>query len=135
MAKVKARVSRSAAITVIGPIADRAAYNAAQKMRGRAISNIRSSGRVDSGRMIAGLQVRVVSRAGLGVAYQVYSSAPYTVYQEFGTRGHGPRTANFMVFTPKGGGGVVFAKWVRGVTPALFMTRALQAARAADALQ
>ncbi len=134
MSKVRSSIRKGAVIQVVGPMADAAAYRAAQAMRGRAIANIRSSGRVDTGRMIAGLQVRVTTRSGLHVAYQVYSSAPYTIYQEYGTRAHGPRTSQFMVFTPKGGGAAVFATWVRGVTPAYFMTRAFQAADASDAV-
>lgn len=133
MSKVRIKMSRGAAVTVIGPMADQAAYRAAQTTRGRAISNIRAAGRVDTGAMIAGLQVRILTKNGLRVAYSVYSSAPYAVYQEYGTRAHGPRTASAMVFTPKGGG-VVFATWVRGVTPAYFMTRAMQSARASDAV-
>ncbi|QDH91612.1 hypothetical protein QDA01_gp77 [Microbacterium phage Cinna] len=133
MAKVKVSMSRGATVKVIGPMVDQAAYRAAQATRGRAISNIRAAGRVDTGAMIAGLQVRVLARGGLNVAYAVYSSAPYAVYQEYGTRAHGPRTASVMVFTPKGGG-TVFATWVRGVTPAYFMTRAMQSAKASDAV-
>jgi hypothetical protein len=38
-----------------------------------------------------------------------------------------------MVFTPKGGNGLVFAKWVRGVTPGHFFRDAMRDARAADA--
>lgn len=134
MAKVRSNISRGATIKVVGPMADQAAYRAAQAMRGRAISNIRSSGRIDTGRMVAGLQVRRLTAVGGVVAYAVYSDVPYAVYQEFGTAAHGPKVADFMVFTPKGGGGVVFAKWVRGVTPAYFMTRALNAAKASDAV-
>ena len=134
MAKIKSTISKGATIQVIGPMVDGAAYRAAQAMRGRAMANIRASGRIDTGGMIAGLQVRVLSRGGLAVAYQVYSAASYTVFQEFGTRAHGPRVASAMVFTPKGGGGVVFATWVRGVTPAYFMTNALRDARASDAV-
>lgn len=134
MAKVTSSIRKGAVIQVVGPMADQAAYRAAQAMRGRALANIRASGRIDTGAMIAGLQVRVLTRNGLRVAYQVYSSVPYAVYQEFGTRAHGPRAAQFMVFTPKGGGGLVYTKWVRGVTPAFFMTRALQAARPSDAV-
>ncbi|QHB37163.1 hypothetical protein QDA03_gp78 [Microbacterium phage Terij] len=133
MSKVTIKMSRGATAVVVGPMADRAAYRAAQATRGRAISNIRGAGRVDTGAMIAGLQVRILTRNGLRVAYAVYSSAPYAVYQEYGTRAHGPRTAQAMVFTPKGGG-IVFATWVRGVTPAYFMTRAMQAAKASDAV-
>lgn len=134
MATVKTTMRKGAVIQVVGPMADQAAYRTAQAMRGRAMANIRSAGRIDTGSMIAGLQVRVVSRGGLHVAYQVYSSAPHTIFQEFGTRAHGPVSANALVFTPKGAGTVVFAKWVRGVTPAYFMTRAMNSAEISDAL-
>ncbi|UDL16225.1 hypothetical protein SEA_KOZIE_29 [Microbacterium phage Kozie] len=134
MAKVKVDISRGATLKVIGPMTDRAAYRAAQATRGRAMANIRAAGRIDTGAMIAGLQVRLLTRSGSAVAYAVYSTAPYTVFQEFGTRAHGPRSASVMVFTPKGGGATVFAKWVRGVTPAYFMTRAYLAAKPSDAV-
>lgn len=122
-----------AAIGIFGAITDQAAYRAAQATRGRVLSNIRAAGRIDTGKMIAGVQARKQGSNGLVAHYVVSSSAPYTIFQEFGTRAHGPRSASVMAFTPKGGGATVFATWVRGVQPAYFMTRAFQAARAADA--
>jgi hypothetical protein len=130
--KIRYTPHPGAAVAVIGPMVDQAAYRAAQKLRGRILSNIRAAGRVDTGKMMAGMQVRVISNKGLGAAYQVYSSAPYTRFQEFGTRAHGPRVAKFMVFTPKGSGSKVFAKWVRGVTPGYFVTKAVAQAQASD---
>jgi hypothetical protein len=118
---------------IVGGITDKAAYRAAQKMRGRVQKNIHAKGRVDTHAMVNGIQVRVLAKAGLGAAYQVYSTATYTAFQEYGTRAHGPRVAKVMVFTPKGGGGLVFAKWVRGVTPGHFFRDAMRDARAADA--
>jgi hypothetical protein len=133
-ARVRFTMKSGAAIQVIGPMVDRAAYSAAQKTRGRVLANIRRLGRIDTGKMIGGVQVRRVTGTGLAVAYSIYSTATYTIYQEAGTRAHGPRTAKFMVFTPKGSGQVVFAKWVRGVTPGHFFADALAQAQASDAV-
>lgn len=133
MAKITTSIRKGAVIQVIGPMTDAAAYRAAQAMRGRVMANIHSSGRVDTGAMIQGMQVRKISQNGLRVAYQIYSTAPHTIFQEFGTKAHGPKVAKAMVFTPKGSGRVVYATWVRGVTPAYFMRRAYSDAKAADA--
>jgi hypothetical protein len=75
--------------------------------------------------MIHGVQVRKISTKPLDAIYEVASTAPYTRFQNDGTAAHGPVRARFMVFTPKGGGGLVFAKWVRGVTGAHFMEKAV----------
>lgn len=129
-----------AVLEVVAPIADATAYRGAQKVRGRAISNIRRLGRVDSGRMIAGMQVRRVGATGLRRTYEVSSSARapgganYPAMQEYGTRAHGPVSAAVMAFTPKGGNGVVFATWVRGVTPGHFMRDAWQGCTVTDFL-
>lgn len=131
-----------AVVQVVAPIADDTAYRGAQKVRGRYISNVRQSGRVDSGRMIAGTQVRRVNRGdGLRRTYEVASTARsardgfnYPAAQEHGTRAHGPVVASAMVFTPKGGGGVVFAQWVRGVTPGNFMLNAWRGCTVTDFL-
>lgn len=129
---VKITIHRGKVIEVVGPIAERAAYLAAQKARGHVISEIQKAGRIDTGRMIAGMQVRKVASGPLLRRFEVSSSAPYTMFQNDGTRAHGPRRADFMVFSPKGGGGLVFAKWVKGVTGAHFMERGLARVRAAD---
>lgn len=129
---VKITIHRGKVIEVVGPIAERAAYLAAQKARGYIISEIQKAGRIDTGRMIAGLQVRKVATGPLVRRFEVSSSAPYTMFQNDGTRAHGPRRANFMVFSPKGGGGVVFAKWVKGIQGAHFMEKGLARVRAGD---
>lgn len=133
MARIKTSIRKGAVIQVVGPMIDAAGYRAAQKMRGRVMANIHSSGRIDTGKMVQGMQVRTIARSGTAVAYQIYSTAFYTVFQELGTKAHGPKVAQAMVFTPKGGSGVVFAKWVRGVTPAYFMRNAYRDAKIADA--
>jgi hypothetical protein len=129
---VKLTIHRAQVISVVGPISERAAYKAAQKARGNVMSEIHAAGRIDTGRMVGGMQVRKIASRGLSRSFEVSSSAPYTMFQNQGTRAHGPRTKEFMVFTPKGGSGVVFAKWVRGVTGAHFMEKGLQRLRVQD---
>lgn len=131
--KITFTLDSSAIARVVGPRAEQAAYRAGQRARGYAMSGIQSSGRIDTGRMINSLQVRREPGGDALVArYTISSPLFYTVFQEFGTRAHGPVRAPFLVFTPKGGSGVVFAKWVRGVTPALFMTNAVARVSVSD---
>lgn len=133
MAGVRVQYNLGPATTVIGEIVDAATYRAAQRVRGRAMSNIRSLGRVDTGAMIRGLQVRKTGAAGpLWPQYTVESTVRHTGWQEDGTRAHGPVRADFLVFQVRGAGPVIFAKWVRGVTPGHFMRRAMDAATPAD---
>lgn len=132
MALVRVSYDLGPATTVVGELVEEAAYRAAQRVRGRAMSNIRALGRVDTGAMIQGLQVRKTGAVPLWPQYTVTSTARHTGWQEDGTRAHGPVKANFLVFTPKGSGVVVFAKWVRGVPPGHFMRNAMNAATPAD---
>ena len=57
-------------------------------------------------------------------AYIVGPRVGYAKFQDLGTRAHGPKRRKFMRFQPKGSSKWVFAKWVRGVTAAFFMSRA-----------
>lgn len=133
-AEVKLTIFPGAVVNVVGPQVDNAAYRAAQRTRGRVISNIRALGRIRTGKMINGVQVRRSIGAGVPLSprYDIYSTAWYTPLQEDGTRAHGPVRAPFMVFTPKGSNAVVFARWVRGVTPGHFFRNALRDVNVAD---
>lgn len=132
--KVKVNIHRGAVVTVVGPIAERAAYKAAQKARGYIISEIRAANRVKTGRMQSGMQVRTIASSDLIRRFEVSSSAPYTIFQNNGTRAHGPRTKQVMRFIPKGGSEYVFAKWVRGIEGAHFMEKGAARVRASDFL-
>lgn len=140
-AKVFVRISAPATIRVVGPMVDQAAYRAGQAMRGRAMSNIRRLGRVYTGAMIEGLQLRRDNPGSTLIARYVLSSTArsprdgfnYPAAQENGTRPHGPVRASHLVFQIRGAGPVIFTKWVRGVPPGHFMRNALAAARPSDA--
>jgi hypothetical protein len=132
-ARVKVTIDNAAVIRVVGPQVDKAAYRAGQVTRTRAVANINALGRVATGQMKNTIRVRrEETGSSLVRAYTVASTAPYTQFQEAGTRPHGPRRRKFLAFQVRGRGPWVFAKWVRGVTPGRFMYRALKALRVRD---
>jgi len=139
---VKMNLDEGAAVKIIANMGNQAAYRMAQKLRSRVIGNMRAAGRIDSGKMIQQTQVRRdETTPKLVLGYTVSTDAtdprtgfPYPIVQERGSRGHGPRSAPFMVFTPKGGSHPIRVKYVRGVTAGNFFKDALAATRASDAL-
>lgn len=64
----------------------------------------------------------------------VYTELDYALYQEEGTRAHGPVRAKALRFKPKGSSKYVFAQWVRGVPAKRYMQRAIESLRATDFL-
>jgi hypothetical protein len=132
---VKVSINQAAVVRVVGPQADQAAYRAAQRTRSRAVANINALGRTNTGLMKNSIRVRK-DEASLALvkAYTVASTAPYTAYQEFGTRAHGPRHRKMLAFQVRGRGPWVFAKFVRGVRPGQFMRNALKALTPKDYL-
>jgi hypothetical protein len=91
--------------------------------------------RVDTGLLRSSIQVRPVTVGGLP-AVQVGTGAHYARYVHDGTGIYGPRRAmirprhgRYLVFTPKGGRGKVFARQVRGIRPNPFLKNALSAAK------
>jgi hypothetical protein len=81
------------------------------------------------------MTIEQVTSDPMRAAYLVYTPVPYAIFQELGTRAHGPKRAPRMVFKPKGQQMFVFAKWVRGVEPAYFMTNALKSLSVKDFLR
>jgi hypothetical protein len=137
MATVKITYNSTKAdqLRAVGPIANQAALRVAAKVQERARANIRAAGRVNTGAMIRGVVIRRGgTAASLNAMYDVVASAPWSIYQEEGTRAHGPVRAKVLRFQIRGKGPVIFTKWVRGVTPAHFMRNALNAARVEDAV-
>lgn len=130
---VRVTLNRSAMIRVVGPMTNAAAERAAYSVQSRARANLGSLGRVNTGRLRNSIQVRRANTANpLSAAYAIGSPLEYAKYQEFGTRPHGPRSAPFMVFRIRGRGKLIFAKWVRGVTPGQFMYNAIRRTKVAD---
>lgn len=120
------RLDRAAVARVVGQRADAAALQAANISAARAKRNIQAAGRIDTTAMYRGMTVEKTSSTPLKHSYLVYTPVPYAIFQELGTRAHGPKYAKAMRFRPKGSQAFVFATWVRGVTPAHFMRNALR---------
>jgi hypothetical protein len=91
--------------------------------------------RIDTGLLRSSIYVRpVVVRAAPGA--RVGTAVWYARLVHDGTGIYGPRgqmikplRGRYLVFTPKGGGGVVFARQVRGMKPNAFLKDALVAAK------
>lgn len=112
-------------------IAERGARNAARATVDRIQANITRLGRIDTGQMREDWTIRA-DVSDLHPRMFISSGVPYMLYQERGTRAHGPRNAQFMVFTPKGSSRVVFAKWVRGVKAGHFVRDAYRRLSVSD---
>lgn len=117
----------------VADIAKNAALKATRRTQGRIQRNIRSAGRVNTGRMVNSVTIqRVPGKPPLNPTFSVGARTPYAAYQEYGTRAHGPATKRFMVFNPKGSRSSVFAKWVRGVKGAHFVRDAVRLIKPSD---
>lgn len=136
MAGLNLRINESAVRRVVGSHLEDAVRQAADITASRAKRNIQAAGRIDTTAMYRGMTTeRATALSDLKVVYLVYTPVEYAVYQEFGTRDHGPTRAKALRFKPKGSQGFVFAKWVRGVKPAHFMRDAARALSINDFLR
>ena len=135
MVKVNIRVRMDGKATVEcgSGHASRAAYNGSQRFAGKVRQEIRAAGRVNTGRMVNSVTAtRDTRRDRLRPAYIVGPRVGYAKFQDRGTRSHGPKHKKFMRFKPKGKNYFVFAKWVRGVKAANFMSKAVSKLSARD---
>lgn len=99
----------------------------------RARQNVIRAGRVDTGAMRDSMAVREDRSSDMqNRRYWIGSDLHYTGFQEHGTRGATARPGGVLVFTPKGSSTKVFAKSVRGVTPAYFLRDAMRSMSAKD---
>lgn len=133
MAHVRIRFKEPIRTDKVAEITKRAALKAAKRTQGRIQRNIRSTNRINTGRMVNSVTLqRVSGRHPLNPAFSVGARTPYAAYQEYGTRAHGPVRARRMVFTPKGAGSAVFAMWVKGIKAAHFVRDAVRLIKPAD---
>lgn len=132
--KVTLRINQTRLAAVTANLSHEAVTKAAEVTRGRVRANITRLPRVDSGRMRDTIEKQDITRDPLRPTMRVYSPLPYTKYQEFGTRAHGPVRAPFLVFRLKGSNQIVRAKWVRGVTAGRFFRSALDSLNIKDFL-
>lgn len=131
-ASYKVNIRRSDIERVAGTHITWAVNQAARVTAKRAKQNITQLGRIDTGAMRDSIKAEPQRGRTMNPSARVISPAPYSAFQEYGTRAHGPVRAKFLRFKPKGSSTFVFAKWVRGVTPGRFMQKALRALTTKD---
>lgn len=104
-----------------GPIAEQVR---AVAMACEAVS--KATSKVDTGRLRASIGMDF-GCSGSAIRAEIFAPVHYAIYVH---EGHGlilPKSGKYLVFTPKGGGGKVFAKSVRPVAAYPWLVRALQA--------
>ena len=128
------KINQQAVTSIIGGMGQRSVANAANKTVERTRKNIRAQGRVYTGAMLRDTHAEFArdSQPLKPKAIVTLGGGFYGAYQEFGTRAHGPVRAPRMVFRIRGKGPLIFAKWVRGVTPGKFLQDAYAALTNAD---
>lgn len=103
-----------------------ATLQAAQITRERARDNLRKAGRFDTGELDRTITIKDATDNPTYPRFAVGSPVKQAVFNEFGTRAHGPVRAKVLRFKPKGSSAYVFAKWVRGISAVRFMRNALK---------
>lgn len=128
------KINRNVTTQIITKMSQRSVANAANQTVTRVRKSIRSQDRIDTGAMLRDTHAEFArdSQPMSAKATVTLGGGIYGSYQEFGTRAHGPRRAPFMVFRIRGKGPLIFAKWVRGVTPGKFMQDAYAALTVRD---
>ena len=121
--KLNAYVSKIATASL-----ERAGSVSASRMR----SFILGDDLVHTGKLLGSIAVSHVQGPDTGKYVLIGTPLPYAKYPEYGTRAHGPVTAKFLRFKPKGSSTYVFAKWVRGVRPYRFAQKTLDEVRPSD---
>ena len=128
------KMDKNAMINLVGKMGQRAAANAGNQTVTRVRRSIRAQDRIDTGAMLRDTKAEFArdSEPMMAKVTVTLGGGIYGIYQEFGTRAHGPRHAPFMVFRIRGKGPLIFAKHVRGVTPGKFMQDAYAAITVRD---
>lgn len=136
LAHVRMKINYGRARAVVQREGRIATRRAAGRTSVRAKANLRRAGRIDTSALLRSIEVREDPSSEMGYVVEAGRGLPdaRAVYQEKGTRAHGPVSSPFLVFRPKGSGALVFTKWVRGVKAARYMEDAHKAIRVADFL-
>lgn len=129
-----ARMDKARFARLTHQVTEEAARRAAEKTRLRIIRSILVQGRVRTGDMARSIIIEPIvpynpKRAG----FKVGSNLFYYHYQNDGVRPFGPiKPGGVLVFIPKGGTHVVFARHVKGFPGGHFSEDAVRALRAKD---
>lgn len=131
--KVTTTLRYGTAVKVISRTTDEAAKRAAHKAKHRAQAILIAKGRVDTGRLLASIQVRKGRNPSpLSASYHVGSKLDYAIYQEKGVHSVHARPGGVLAFKPKGLNMVVFAKHTSGFRGAHFLEDAVKSLTKVD---
>lgn len=109
-----------------------ASRKAARATARRVQNEIRSQGRVNSGKMVSSVTVQGPRNGRDKTTFSVGSDLFYFWIQNDGTGPIYPVRAKFLRFKPKGSSTFVFAKRTRGVPAGRFMEKASRGIRISD---
>lgn len=99
----------------------------ADKVKKEAQSIIRAEGRVDTGQLLASLNVSRSTAGSYRSSYSVGSSSPYARFQEEGVQGPiGPKSAQVLAFKPKGATAYIFRPQASGFEGIHFLQKGAQ---------
>lgn len=133
----RVKIDRAKARRLVIETSYQASRRASEKARDRIKANIVAKGRVDTGRMRDSVHASHLRDTPTGSRWGITITGPardYFLFQDQGTRGHGPVTAQFLRFKPKGSNVFVFTKYVRGIEPGHFVRDAFRQVRVGDYL-
>lgn len=129
---INVAIDTAAVNALTGRTSTSAVNQAARIVAKRVRDNIVSANLIDTGFMRDNIDIEYQQGPARNPIARVHVRAPHAIYQEYGTRAHGPVRAQYLRFKPKGKSFYVFAKWVRGVPAQRFMQRAVDSLTAQD---
>lgn len=121
--KLQAEVSR---------MSEQALRRAANTSEARMKAILVSEDLINTGKLVGSIKADPISGNYPEHYVLIGTPLPYAKYTEYGTRAHGPVTAQALRFKPKGASAYVFAKWVRGITPYRWAQKTLDMVRPSD---
>lgn len=130
---VRLKINQPKAVEAMQRLGRAAVKRAADRTADRARQNLMMENRINTGALLDSIRVEK-SSGPMGYEVSAGKGLPdkRAIYQEKGTRAHGPVTAKVLRFKPKGSSTFVFAQRVRGVTAANYMLRAKRALSVRD---
>lgn len=130
---VRMNIDHTKAVRAMHRLGTAAVSRAARTTVTRAKWNLLAAGRVDTMALYDSI---TSSKTDTPMGFEVSAGRGLpdkrAIYQEKGTRAHGPVKAKVMVFRAKGGGPMVFAHRVRGIEAARYMQAAREALSVKD---
>lgn len=126
--QVRVRLKDGAMVAAVERLGSTMTLRAARAAQEEARWNIAKHGRNRTGAMSQGIKIEKIG----AMRYRVIATEPYSIFQEKGVRPFSAKPGKFLVFMPKGGTSLVFAKRVKGFKGIHFMRDAMRSLRKED---